>query len=241
MLGTLFASHARVIFTLALAAAIHAAAFYGFSDDAPVSAAAGKSSAPNLNIRFSVPSATIDKQLTEAVRQPEVNPIESQNTPAKQIRQIKQVKQTKQIKQKSPVKPKPQKPLAEPNNLKVTRQSAPPVIQAAVKANQPLIVVEDKHALQQQEDRFINEILNQIENNKFYPTKARRRNIQGTVKVELKLDDNGSIVSLQLFEGHRLLRQATATAIQASAPFDTPPSSLTDPQSIKFGVHYQFR
>ena len=241
MVKTVFTTHVRVIFASTLAAAIHAAAFYDYSDHATVSAAASNSSPLNLNIRFSVPSAHIEEQLSEPARQPEANPIESQTTPVKQTRQIKQVIQTKQFKPKSPTKPKPQKQLAKPSNQKASKQSAEPVIQAAATVNQPLIVVEDVLAAQKLEDQFINELLHQIEKNKFYPKKARRRNIQGTVLVDLKLDDTGNIVSLQLFEGHKILRKATASAIQATAPFNMPPASLTDPRSIRFGVHYQFR
>lgn len=244
MVKTIFTTHVRVIFASTLAAAIHAAAFYGYSDRAPVSAVADKHNPLHLNIRFTVPPATIEQPVSQPARQPEVSDIEPQK-PASKItskpssKVLKPVKTV--VKQNLPIKPKKQQQVPEPKIRKVTKQSAQPVIKKPDNVTQPLIVVEDELAAQKLEDQFINELLRQIETNKFYPKKARRKNIQGTVRVELKLDDNGNIVSLQLFEGHKILRKAAATAIQASAPFKTPPSSLADPRSINFGVHYQFR
>jgi len=236
MVETIFTTHVRVIFASTLAAAIHAAAFYGYAEHVPVSAVADKHNPHHLSIRFTVLPATIGQPISQPARQPEVNEIEPQQPASKFLEPVKTV-----VKQNQPVKPQRHKPVPEPVISKQTKPLAEPVIQTPDNVIQPLIVVEDQLAAQKLEDQFINELLKQIENQKFYPKKARRKNIQGTVRVELKLDDNGNIVSVQLFDGHKILRKAAATAIKASAPFKAPPSSLAAPQSISFGVHYQFR
>ncbi|NNJ92098.1 MAG: TonB family protein [Gammaproteobacteria bacterium] len=236
MVKTALTTHVRVIIGSTLAAAIHAAAFYGYPYHDSMSGAAEQESPVNLEISFTLQPSRVVQEISQSEEQPQTTNIDLQETDSQSQEPVKNV-----VKQEMPIKPIKGNQVLEKKPSKIAIHSVKPVIQKQDSVSQPVIVVEDVLAVQKQQDLFINELLDQIENNKFYPKKAKRRNIQGTVRVELSLDDTGKLVSLQLFEGHKILRKATATAIQATAPFSAPPSSLTVPQTIKFGVHYQFR
>lgn len=96
-------------------------------------------------------------------------------------------------------------------------------------------------ALKEIEERYITEVLNQIEKHKFYPRKARKRNIEGTVMITLAIDHNGQIASMQLTGSHKILRKAAKKAIKKTQPFSKPPASLVSPKTVSFGMTYRFR
>jgi TonB family protein len=235
MVKAALTTHVRFIIASTLAAAIHAAAFYGYPHLDSMLGAAKPEGTVNLEISFALQPSRSVQEIPQPQEQSQTNHTDHQETVSKSREPVKAV-----VKQQTPIKPQKGNQVLEIKPAKIAKSPVKPVIQTA-DVSQPVIVVEDVLAVQKRQDLFINELLDQIEKNKFYPKKAKRRNIQGTVRVELSLDDTGNIVSLQLFEGHRILRKAAATAIQASAPFSAPHSSLTTPQTIKFGVHYQFR
>jgi len=236
MVKTAFTTHVRFIIASTVAAGIHAAAFYGYPYHEAVSGAPERQAPASLNISFSLQPSRVTQEIPQPEELPQpASPDEQQAVNKPQAPEKTAVKQVR------PSKLKKHQQVAKPRPSRIAKHSAKPVMQTPDSISQPVIVVKDVRAVKKQQDLFITEILDQIEKNKFYPNKAKRRNIQGTVRVELSLDDTGNIVSLQLFEGHKLLRKAAATAIQATAPFKTPHSSMAVAQTIKFGVHYQFR
>lgn len=236
MVKTAFTTHVRFIIASTVAAGIHAAAFYGYPYHEAVSGAAKRQPPVSLNISFSLQPSRVTQEIPQPEEQQQPASLDEQQAVIKPQAPEKAV-----VQQDRPIRPKKHQQVAKPKPSRIAKRSAKPVMQTPVSISQPVIVVEDVRAVKKQQDLFITEILDQIEKNKFYPKKAKRKNIQGTVRVELSLDDTGNIVSLQLFEGHKLLRKAAATAIQATEPFKAPPSSMAVPQTIKFGVHYQFR
>lgn len=90
-------------------------------------------------------------------------------------------------------------------------------------------------------EHYIKQVLSQLEKNKFYPRKARRRQIEGAVVVTMAIKPSGEIHSLEISEGHGLLRKATAAAIERSLPLIKPPLTLAAPETIQFSVDYRFQ
>ncbi len=239
MTHTVMATHGRLILFSTLATAIHAAAFHGLPHPFPLTGAAKAQAPVIVEISFTSQTAT-EVQKTP---QPETQPLQEislQTKPASELQKHREPAK-KVARQEKPIAPEKKTRPHEVAARKTARLSIEPASQSPETISHPVIVVADSHTGQQQETLFINELLDQIEKNKFYPEKARRRNIQGNVKVELELDDKGNIVSLKLSDGHKILRKATQTAIQATAPFNAPPLSLGSPRVIHFGVQYQFR
>lgn len=63
----------------------------------------------------------------------------------------------------------------------------------------------------------LKKILTEIRKNIRYPKVARRRGIEGVVNVEFKLYPNGSIGSINLLSGHKLLKKSAFKAIEKAS------------------------
>jgi len=253
----LFSIHSRVIFASLVSASIHAASLYSYALLTPTSAPEEVVINDNIKISFSLLPPASSKPVLEKITPPIENietpiPVNKQEAPIKRIINNEIVKTSVPKADKKPrkkhqnkeIKKKPETPLKEdkkPAETTVKKQLEQAPVQSIASLQSPIIIVEEKVSIQEIEDLYIQALLEKIEQNKFYPKKARRRNIQGTVQVEMKLDQSGKIVSLQLSEGHKILRGAAHKAIRQAVPFNAPPASLLTSPSIKFGIHYQFR
>jgi len=69
---------------------------------------------------------------------------------------------------------------------------------------------------------------NRIESNKKYPSIAKRRHLEGRVKVRLSIDANGMIetVTIAKSSGYKILDNAAVESVKNSSPFPPPPENL---------------
>lgn len=67
-----------------------------------------------------------------------------------------------------------------------------------------------------------------IAKHKRYPEIARRRNLQGEVLLDLKLDGNGKVLSANVREssGHEILDNQALEMVRKASPFPAPPEAL---------------
>ncbi len=245
-----------VLLAMVLSAVIHAASAFSYLiyqqyADETLSPKAEKS----LQISFKtiIPQSKVtQKPAEETVTSPPepVEPVQAKPEPkptpqpviADKSSSKPKSKKTKQIAR--PAKPVTrQKKIVEPakTETKVTKQQAVQETLQQPSSVQPLIAVGESPSAKEIEEIYITSLLNQVEKNKFYPRKARRRNIEGKVKVTLSLNADGSIVNLNLSDGHKILRKAADKAIQKSLPFDRPPATLISPKKISFEINYRFK
>ena len=86
---------------------------------------------------------------------------------------------------------------------------------------------------------YLQQIIETIENNKFYPESARRRNMQDVIKVTFILLESGEITDLKIDGQHKLLKIAARTAILDSLPFSSPPGETEFPLDIKYSMAFK--
>jgi len=91
----------------------------------------------------------------------------------------------------------------------------------------------------EKEQLYFAQLLRHIEQHKFYPKKAKRRQIEGTVMISFSLDSLGNTKDLHIDEGHQFLRKAAKQAIKDATPLPKPPEFLSTPKTIHFGMTYQ--
>jgi protein TonB len=87
------------------------------------------------------------------------------------------------------------------------------------------------------EIQYLNRIKQQIDDAKEYPRRARRRNLEGVVKVVFTIGGRGELVTISVStsSGSRILDRSAIKAVQTAAPFDPPPKgSLTLELPIKY-------
>ena len=85
--------------------------------------------------------------------------------------------------------------------------------------------------------QYTDRIKQQIESAKEYPPRARRRNLEGVVKVLFTIGSRGNLESIRitLSSGSRILDRSAIKAVQKAAPFDAPPNgSMTIALPIKY-------
>lgn len=130
-------------------------------------------------------------------------------------------------------KPKPvvkKKPVVKPPQPKqpVERvvESAPPPPPAASRQEVDL------------RNEYLSRVLAKIEKHKFYPTIARRRNLQGVVQVRFRLGCDGKVHAMEIEGKHSLLRKAAGKAVHASLPLPKMPHEIECPMLIDYAMAY---
>jgi protein TonB len=154
------------------------------------------------------------------------------------------VKKPKPVKKKQPVlmakresKPvikeieKPSMPVEPVQVASAPAAAAPPAMAAAA----PAI---DKGLLEQELQRYLADLMAHIEKHKWYPTTARRRGIQGEVRITFLLMADGSIRHLEVEEGPKVLRVAAEQAVAKAEPMPMPPTAIDCPLPCEFSMRF---
>jgi protein TonB len=94
-------------------------------------------------------------------------------------------------------------------------------------------------ALENERESYLLQLLAHIDSHKFYPRSARRRGMEGEIQVVFYLHRDGSISSLQIKGGSRVLRKAAKQAVQQSLALPPPPESMHLQEQIRFGMVYR--
>ncbi len=121
----------------------------------------------------------------------------------------------------------------------------PPEVQvppaAAVVPRLPLKVEPQPVIINQQAlaETYRARLMRHIEGHKYYPMAARRRHVQGGVKVRLRLACDGGVLLQEMDEGALLLRHAAQRAVELAQPLPAPPAELPCPQTIQYVMRYE--
>ncbi len=150
----------------------------------------------------------------------------------KKTPQKKSQKESKE-QQKTPTKA-PIKPQANPINKPVQTKKSPCTKKIAPKKSTSL----DKATLQKQQ-RFIQKLIQAINENKYYPRRAQRRGIEGDVKVRFTILQNGAISNITILESKAIFQDATIEAIEAISPIKTKNSGFSFPKSFSITLSYR--
>lgn len=155
-----------------------------------------------------------------------------------------------------PVQPdQQQQTIRSQNNFSATSQSEPLPVKETVAKNDSADVTPDdmmladanKEAQQVQQpstssdkkNQYLSDLLSQIEQNKFYPTAARRRDMQETIQVSFYLLADGNIDRLEINGRYKPLITAAKSAVISAMPFNHPPADIVTPLKIQYAMAFQ--
>ena len=242
-------SNAGIVIAMVASAIVHVASAYSYfylSKAQPAQVQSNNHRQQIISFTVVQPAQTESLVKPQAIEtQPKNEKVSSQQKPpimAKKDKPKPRLTPVKTDTSKQTVKKIEKKPLAPAiktaKQLDNTQTFLPPQTKQHNEIKQLIV---ETTALKEIEERYITEVLNQIEKNKFYPRKARKRNIEGTVMITLAIDNKGQIASMELSESHKILRKAAKKAIQKAQPFNKPPPSLVSPKTVSFGMTYRFR
>ncbi len=91
-----------------------------------------------------------------------------------------------------------------------------------------------------QKNQFLADIRNKINKHKSYPRIAKRRGMQGTIKVKFTILSNGNVGNISV-SGPKVFHQSARSAVKNAFPIDTKNAPISLPQSINLKLHYQIR
>ena len=144
----------------------------------------------------------------------------------------------------TPPKPKP-KPQPKPKpkkKLSKLKPVTPPLQEQAVAPRQAQVVQRqqgmDPTPIRQ---RYLSQLLTYIEGYKYYPHKARRRGMEGSIQVSFELLPNGEINRLVTSGGPLLLRQAAKGAVHKALPLPACPPEIKCPMQVSYAMQFLLR
>lgn len=146
-----------------------------------------------------------------------------------------------------PQKPKPQpkpkpkpapKPTPKPVQAPVEELPEPEEIVEETPKTAPMPPPPASRRIADVHDEYRRRLLAKIEKNKFYPTIARRRNLEGMIQVRFRLGCQGEVETLEIEGKHSLLRKAAGKAIEASLPLPAIPAEVECPMLIDYAMAY---
>lgn len=163
-------------------------------------------------------------------------------------------KETPQKSQQTNVEPKPQKPLEGPSPTTVseTRSKARTLpekahsksnVQNHVKQVPPVASAPPQPSTispgieKDRKKTWLETLHARISEHQRYPTRARRRGLEGSITVNLSIDQSGYLVNANIVEGKRVFHQPTLSAIQAALPLPPP----NGPEHITLTINYRLK
>ena len=140
----------------------------------------------------------------------------------------------------------PKKVLAKPVKKKQIIQRTAPVVKNEVVrqlASVPQIQGQQvSHSseglLKRERQQYLHKLLSHIESFKFYPRAARKRYIEGEVRISFMLRDDGFYEGLVIDSGQDILVKATRQALESAMPLPVPPPGIDISRQIEFTMAY---
>ncbi|MDQ6963535.1 MAG: energy transducer TonB [Mariprofundales bacterium] len=126
----------------------------------------------------------------------------------------------------------PTKPVEQLTPAAVAVSATPP---AATASQAPAT---DSGALERERARYLASLMRHIEKHKWYPATARRRGVQGRVKITFRLMSDGSVHHIKAQDGPKVLRRAAEQAVAKSEPMPHPPAHIHCPLACEFSMQF---
>lgn len=98
-----------------------------------------------------------------------------------------------------------------------------------------------KEELEQRRLEYLQRLVAYIDRYKFYPRSARRRGLEGRVRVVFRMSPQGKVSGVTARGDHGTLERAAAEAVRAAQPLPPPPPGLALPEKVSFVMEYRLR
>ena len=171
-----------------------------------------------------MPDKPPEPEVTESAEPP------PQPEPSKQEKRTEKARQPQADK-----KPIPKQDVPPPVATSMQAEKSPAA--AAVVAGS----VEDPAVIEQAKQEYLRRLMAHIESYKHYPRAARRRGIEGEVKVRFTLHAAGKVSSLDVGGEQGVLVVAAREAVEAAEPMPSPPEALPLPWEVSFTMRFTLR
>lgn len=184
-----------------------------------------------------------------------VSLIEAKVEQKKEIEQKKEVKQEKEIiksLKKEPKKivkkiiksvKKPKKKIVKKiiKSKTCIKNETKEVKKSPSKNVENIVSVAPKINISKIKNDYIAKVKKTINSNKFYPNSARRRGIEGSVKVEFTIQNNGKLTMVKIIQGKKIFFKAAKEAILNSFPIQGYKDNKIFPINLTLVLKYNLK
>lgn len=148
-----------------------------------------------------------------------------------------------------PTPPKPEKRgerarQVEPRPALEPTPQTPPVPSSAAADKVPAVseaisgTVDDQALIEKAKQEYLRRLMAHIEKYKQYPQAARRRRLEGDVRVSFTLQAGGQALALRVEGGPAVLGKAAQQAVEEALPLPLPPPTLSLPWPVAFTMRF---
>jgi len=180
------------------------------------------------------PPKPVIEKVEKPVEEPEVEPepviekeVVKEVVPEPEVEKITP-KVVKKLTKKKPAKKKVHKKIKTKNKTKKK------------KTLQKQASKQQKHSSQAEKNKFWNALRKKIDHHKFYPRIAKRRGMEGVVKVKFTILANGHVGSISV-NGPKVFHNSAKNAVKNTFPISVKNAPIALPTSINITLRYQIR
>ena len=99
---------------------------------------------------------------------------------------------------------------------------------------------QQNHSSKAEKNKFWNALRKKIDKHKFYPRIAKKRAMEGTVKVKFTILANGRVGSITV-KGPKIFHHSAKNAVKGAFPISVKKAPVSLPTSTNITLHYQIR
>jgi len=139
-------------------------------------------------------------------------------------------------------KPKPviKKRIEKPKKKKVVKKKVTKKKKLKKKSSRQQASSKQSKSTKAERNKFWTKLRMKIDQNKFYPRIAKKRAMQGSVKVKFTILANGNVGNISV-SGSKVFYNSARNAVKKAFPIDPKKSPISLPTSVNVPLNYQLR
>ena len=184
-----------------------------------------------------IPPIPIPKPIEKPKSLEKIKPIKDINKTVEPKPIIKPIIKPKKIVKKRLIKKKPRKKVLKKSKVKKRAIKRTKIKRSSSKTKRGISTTNSKTKKIQK--KYYNRVKNAINRNKSYPSKAKRRGVEGSVKVKVVLSSKGKLISYKIISGNKLFKKSIKKAIKNSFPLSPPKGTFSSNIKFSFTVRYK--
>lgn len=141
----------------------------------------------------------------------------------------KRAERAREIERQPSLEPAPQTPSTQTS----AAADKVPVVTEAVSGT-----IEDPALIEQAKQEYLRRLMAHIDKYKHYPRAARRRFLEGDVRVSFALQAGGQVADLNVEGEQGILSGAAQSAVEQAQPLPLPPATLVLPWPVTFTMRF---
>jgi protein TonB len=181
----------------------------------------------HISFMFLKPETVTKKEVVKEVIKEEIK-----KTVSKPI--VKKVKTPKKIDKKI-------EKIVETQQPKKIQQVVKKTVKTQTPAKKEVVASVDKSEIDLKQKAFMLKIRELINANKFYPKSARRRGIEGEVKLKFNILANGCVKSIKMLSGKNIFEKSAVQAVQKSFPIVMNEKLYNFPKEFSITLVYKLK